>query len=235
MNWRPKYNNQEELAKCFEPVARTGGTLRPPAFFDHPLLKKRPDNITEALADRCVDVHVGKACSGLNRKHRANGAEVRRAFKACHFEGRVLSAVEWAVAGMREDQMERFLATCGLTVKEIAEGFRALFGGSAFDYANYVNHLADERLRAETPQTQEPWLLRGHVSMLLTLDDLLGGMAPPSLFVVNEGCPNWCAKPTMRQVIITMGHLHYFLDADELQIARQSRSTSELQAAMPMA
>lgn len=229
--WQPKHTNMDALAKCFEPVVRTGGILRPPRFFDQPLLNERPDNITEALADRCVALHVGKACSGLNRKYRVNGAEVRRAFKACKFEGRVLSALEWAVPGMREDQMERFMATCGLSVKEIAEGLRSLFGDGAFDYANYVNQLADERLQTTTPQTLEPWLLRGHVSMPLNLDDLLGGMAPPSLFDVKEGAPNWCAKPAMNQIIITMGHLHYFLDADELRVAQKTRSTSDLQCA----
>ncbi len=208
-----------ELAKYFEPAVRTGGVLRPPRFFDHPLLKARPDNITDALADRCVDGHVGKATSGLNHKYRANGAEVRRAFRECRFQGRVLSALEWAVPGMREDQMVRFLATCGLAVKEIAEGFRALFGDGALDYANHINQLAEGRLHPTETRVSEPWLLPGHVSIPLGYDALLGGMAPAALFAARPGEPHWTALPAENLVIVSLGNLHYHLDADDLRRA----------------
>ena len=208
-----------ELAKCFEPKVRTGGVLRPPHFFNHTLLKERPDNITDALADQCVDGHVGKATSGLNHKYRANGAEVRRAFQECRFHGRVLSALEWAFPSMREDQMVRFIATCGLSIKEIADGFRALFGDGALDYANHINQLADRRLCATETRVSEPWLLPGHVSIPLGYDALLSGMAPAALFSAQPGDPHWTALPAENLVIVSLENLHYHLDADDLRRA----------------
>ena len=220
--WKSKYD-PGELAKFFVPMVQTGGELRPPGFFDQPALKARPDYITEALADRCVDMSMGKACAGLRRKWRASGSEIRQAFKECEFEGRVLAALEWAVPGMREEQMVRFMTISGLSVRELAEGFRVLFGSGAFDYANHINALADDLLSAAEAQTEAPWLQRGHVTIPLGYDALVGGMASERLFEVREGDPRWTYRPEYGWIVISLGKMHYILDPDDLCRAHESR------------
>ena len=230
----PHNYDHRELAKRFAPKVRTGGMLRPPDFFAQPHLKARPANITDRLADQCAGGYIGKACAGLNHKYRASGAEVRRAFKDCRFEGRVLSASEWAFPGMREDQVVSFMGICGLSIHEVAEGFRALFGDGALDYADYFNHLAEgwtERLNEvrsySPPQDDE-------VGLFLDEGELLGGMAPDELFRVLPGDRRWTAIPDENLVIISLGCLHYHLNPVELRRAQQAHRTSApIQQAMP--
>ena len=93
------------LWKHFTPQIRTGGDLLPADSFNHPNLKARPDNITDSLADLCMDIQIGKACAGLNYKYRASGAEVRRAFKVRDFPPQVMESLHWGVPSMREEQV----------------------------------------------------------------------------------------------------------------------------------
>ena len=217
-----KYNHAE-WAKLFEPKVCTGGELRPRLFFAQPHLKVRPWNTTDKLADRCMRGYIGKACAGLNHKYRASGAEIRQAFKDCRFEGRTLSASEWAFPGMREDRVVKFVGACGLSIHELAEGFRVLFGDGALGYANYFNQLADgwtERLH-EVRSYDPP--MDDEIGLFLDGPEYLDGTAPEQLFEVREGDKRWTALPDENLVIISLGCIHYHLNPIELRSAHQAR------------
>lgn len=202
-----------ELWDCFEPKICTGGTLQPVERFDHPNLKARPDNITDSLADQCMDIQIGKACAGLNHKYRANGAEVRSAFKTGKFTRRVMASLEWGVPGMREEQAARMIATSGLSISELAAGFRYAFGDGACGYADYLNGWA---LSPENPPR------RRDVGLFIADDKLLAGDAPNAVFSICEGDPRWKLRPAIGEVIITLDHLHYSFEPDVLRQAQEN-------------
>ena len=205
-----------DAERHFAPAIRTGGDLRSPAFFQQPALRRRPDNVTDALADRCVDGMMQKACAGMKHQYRASGNEVRQAFQDCQFQGRVMGALIWALPGIREDQMEGMFPLFGLSMQEMAEGFRFLCGEGADGYANHINLMADEALSPPAPSAS-PWLQRGHVSCILTREDLTGGMAPPPLWRVQEGDPrrSRCVINGRPHVIVSLGRIHYYVDESD--------------------
>ena len=202
-----------EIGDCFEPKICTGGVLQPVERFDHPNLKARPNNITDSLADQCMDIQIGKACAGLNHKYRASGAEVRRAFKVGDFSPRVMKSLQWGVPGMREEQAARMIATSGLSISELAAGFRYAFGDGACGYADYLNGWA---LNPENPpRRRDVWLAVPEAS-------LLAGDAPNAVFCICEGDPRWKLRPAIGEVIITLDHLHYCFEHDMLRQAQEN-------------
>ena len=115
--------------------------------------------------------------------------------------------------------MVHFMATSGLSIKEIAEGFRSLFGDYALEYANHINQLAADVLRPPQACTSEPWLLPGHVSLILGFNDLRSGMAPARLLAAQPGDPIRTDLPAKDLVVISLGKLHYHLHPDDLRRA----------------
>lgn len=185
----------------------------PAEGFDHPNLKTRPDNITDSLADQCMDIQIGKACAGLNHKYRAGGAEVRQAFKEGDFSSNVMESLHWGIPGMREEQVERMIATSGLSISELAAGFRYAFGGGACGYANYLNKWA---LSPENPpRRRDVWLS-------VPKANLLAGDAPQAIFAIRAGDPRWTNHPPTSEVTIALDHLHYCFEPDVLRHAQEN-------------
>ena len=201
------------LWKHFTPQIRTGGDLLPADSFNHPNLKARPDNITDSLADLCMDIQIGKACAGLNYKYRASGAEVRRAFKVRDFPPQVMESLHWGVPSMREEQVGRMIATCGLSISELAAGFRRAFGDGACGYADYLNGWAFSP--ENPPRRRDVWLSVPEAN-------LIAGDAPNAIFSVWEGHPRWMRYARTGEVTIALDHLHYCFEPDVLRQAQEN-------------
>ena len=185
----------------------------PTDSFSHPNLKARPDNITDSLADLCMDIQIGKACGGLNYKYRASGAEVRQAFKMGDFSSKVMESLLWGVPGMREEQVGRMIATSGLSISELADGFRHAFGDGACGYADYLNKWA---LNPENPpRRRDVWLS-------VPKANLLAGDGPEAIFVIRADDPRWTTHPPTSQVTIALDHLHYCFEPDVLRQAQEN-------------
>ncbi len=69
----------------------------------------------------------------------------------------------------------------------------------------HINALADDLLSPAEAQTEAPWLQRGHVTIPLGYDALVGGMAPEHLFEVREGDPRWTCRPECGWIVISLG------------------------------
>lgn len=216
--WRSEYD-VAELNRLLQPQICTGGDLEPARQFAHPCLVARPDNITDALADVRVEGVIGKACAGLRHEYRAQGHEVREAFGSGVFLDRVAHCLRWAIPGMRDTQVASLMSVCGLSISEIAAGFRWLFGDSAYGYANYINRW-----------TQDPANPSLHADVWLHLSnaELLGGHAPSAIYTVRKGDPKWTNDPSADAVIIDLGNLHYFFAVDVLQEAHRLWDAGEI-------
>lgn len=209
---RPSYD-PAALWQHFTPQICTGGELLTAEGFNHPNLKTRPDNITDSLSDLCMDIQIGKACAGLNHKYRASGPEVRQAFKVGDFSPNVMESLHWGVPGMREEQVERMIATCGLSISELAAGFRHAFGDGACGYANYLNKWA---LSPENPpRRRDVWLSVPDAN-------LLAGDAPEAIFSIQADDPRWTNHEPTGEVTIALEHLHYCFEPDLLHQAQEN-------------
>ena len=209
---RPRYD-PAELWEHFTPKICTGGCLLSAARFNHPNLMARPSNITDSLADSCMDIQIGKACAGLNHKYRANGTEVRKAFETGFFPKRVMESLLWGVPGMREDQVDQMISTSGLSISKLVAGFRHAFGDGACGYADYFNRWA---MRPDDPpRRRDVWLSVPDAN-------LLAGDAPEAIFSIQADDPRWTNHQPTGEVTIALDHLHYCFEPDVLRQAQEN-------------
>ena len=102
--WKRQWN------KLTVPKFLSDAKLLPQERFEHPNLCLPPDDITLAIAERLWSGLLGKACAGLNSKHRASGTEALSELRSGSVSDRVREAMRWAGSGMQEDV---FLAMIG--------------------------------------------------------------------------------------------------------------------------
>ena len=159
-------------------MPRSEVLLLPMSRFAHPNLNRRPAYMSEKLADDNMSLMLGKACAGLSRDLRVDGAWMRRAFMSGRFDRQARSSWEWAWSGLPECVTPHLHALCALTIRELAWGMREVFGEDAGGLAHYLNQWG------ENPHKPLP-TGEGVCILVKSIDDV-----PPPALAMRPDHPN---------------------------------------------
>ena len=207
--WRRQWN------KLTAPKFLSDAKLLPQERFEHPNLCLPPDDITLAIAERLWSGLLGKACAGLNSKHRASGAEALSELRSGSVSDRVRGAMRWAGSGMPEDAFLAMIGSSSLPFNVLVAGLREVYGDRVLGYAGYLNRWAKKPMNPPSFETH---------CIYMPNDMLLAGDAPRATYELPEHSSAFrmASHPKLgRHVFVFLGHMRYTWQLDAFHRARR--------------
>ena len=214
--WRRQWN------KLTAPKFLSDAKLLPQERFEHPNLCLPPEDITLAIAERLWSGLLGKACAGLNSKHRASGAEVLSELRSGSVSDRVREAMRWAGSSMQEDAFLAMIGSSSLPFNVLVAGLREVYGDRVLGYAGYLNRWAKKPMNPPSFETH---------CIYMPNDMLLAGDAPRATYELPEHSSAFrmAYHPKLgRHVFVFLGHMRYTWRLNAFHRARRLWAGGEI-------
>ena len=116
--------------------------LYPPERFDHPNLRRLPEDFCPVQADANLKLLLAKTCAGLRHDLRVAPQAMRAAFESAEFPRREANSAHWMLPGLRADGFRTLACACGITLHDMVRGLWALYGSGRVLHAPWLNQWA---------------------------------------------------------------------------------------------